>query len=187
VLRNAQGTQFRFELMTNSENNQRRDITEIVQAQLRPLGIVVEPRLIEFTTMTATLQGNLDAQGRRQRDFEAVVGGWVVYFRFDDADILHCRNIDRPYQYVGYCNPRADLLIDTVGVLLDREQARPLFREYQRLLVEESPYTVLYYVQRIGGVRTSLQGAVLDTRGETVSAKDWWILPGQRRATAATP
>jgi peptide/nickel transport system substrate-binding protein len=187
VLRNAQGVEFRFELMTNSENNQRRDITEIVQAQLRPLGIVAEPRLVEFTTMTATLQGSLDAQGRRQRDFDAVVGGWVVYFRFDDADILHCRNIDRPYQYVGFCNPRADVLIDTLGVILDREQARPLFREYQRLLVQESPYTVLYYVERIGGVRTSLQGAVLDTRGETVSAKDWWILPGQRRATSATP
>jgi peptide/nickel transport system substrate-binding protein len=187
ILRNAEGTQFRFELITNAGNDVRRDITEIVQAQLRPLGIVVEPRLIEFTTMISTLQGSLDAQGRRQRDFQAVVGGWVVYFRHDDADILACRNLDGPYQYVGYCNPQVDALMDTLGVMMDREAARPLWKEYQRLLVQDSPYTILYYVERIGGVRTSLQGAVLDSRGETITAKDWWILPGQRRATAATP
>jgi peptide/nickel transport system substrate-binding protein len=50
ILRDARGNRFTFSLMTNAENNTRRDITEIVQAQLRPLGIAVEPRLIEFVT-----------------------------------------------------------------------------------------------------------------------------------------
>jgi hypothetical protein len=59
---------------------------------------------------------------------------------------------------------------------MDREEARPLWREYQRLLVQESPYTVLFYPERPAGVRTRLQGAVMDIRGETITAKDWWIL-----------
>jgi peptide/nickel transport system substrate-binding protein len=176
ILRDAQGNRFRFTLLTNAGNDVRRDVTEIVQAQLRPLGIVVEPRLIEFTTMTATLQGSLNAAGERVRDFEAVVGGWVVFFRQDDTDLLHCKRLNQPYQYVGYCNPRVDQLIDTLGVIMDREEARPLWREYQRLLVQESPYTVLFYPERMAGVRTRLQGAATDIRGETITAKDWWIL-----------
>jgi peptide/nickel transport system substrate-binding protein len=151
-----------------------------VQAQLRPLGIVVQPRLIEFNTMIFTLQGNLNADGERVRDFEAVVGGWVNFFRKDDTGILHCRSLDQPYQYVGYCNPRADMLIDTLGVLLDRSEAAPLWREYQQLIVEEAPYTVLFYPERINGVRSRLQDAPMDIRGETVEAARWWLLPGTR-------
>jgi peptide/nickel transport system substrate-binding protein len=180
VLRDAEGTQLRFELMTNAGNRVREDVTEIVQAQLTPLGVVVEPRLIEFTTMISTLQGSLDASGERIRDFDAAVGGWVVYIRQDDADLLHCRSVDAPFQYVGYCNPRVDALIDTLGVILDRDEALPLWREYQRLIVQESPYTVLYYPERLAGVRERLQGAVMDIRGETVSANEWWILPDRR-------
>jgi peptide/nickel transport system substrate-binding protein len=182
ALRDAQGNPFRFSLITNAGNDTRRDITELVQAQLGQLGITVEPRQIEFTTMISTLQGSLNAAGERVRDFEAVVGGWVVYFRQDDTDILHCRRLNQPYQYVGYCNERVDQLIDTLGVILDREEARPLWREYQRLLVQEAPYTVVFYPERVAGVRTRLQGAVMDIRGETISARDWWLLPQERTA-----
>jgi peptide/nickel transport system substrate-binding protein len=173
-------------VLTNSENDVRKDITQIVQAQLRPLGIEVEPRTIEYTTMVATLQGSLDAAGHRQRDFEAVVGGWVVYFRHDDTDILNCRNIDKPYQYVGYCNRQLDQLMDTLGLMMNRDEARPLWKQYQRLLVQESPYTILYYTQRIAGIRTRLKGAAMDTRGETVNIRDWWILPSERLAGSNT-
>ena len=185
TLRDAQGNELRFSLMTNAGNDVRRDITEIAQAQLGQLGVVVEPRLIEFTTMTSILQGSLNSAGERVRDFEAVVGGWVVFFRQDDADILHCRRLHQPYQYVGYCNSRVDQLIDTLGVILDREEAIPLWREYQRLLVQESPYTVLFYPERVAGVRTRLQGATMDIRGETITAKDWWLLPQERGPTGS--
>jgi peptide/nickel transport system substrate-binding protein len=180
ILRDAEGNEFRFSLITNAGNDARRDITEIAQAQLGQLGIAVEPRQIEFTTMISILQGSVDAGGQRARDFDAAVGGWVVFFRQDDTDILHCRRLNQPYQYVGYCNPRVDHLIDTLGVILDREEAKPLWREYQRLLVQESPYTVLYYPERVAGVRTRLQGAVMDIRGETITAKGWWLMPQER-------
>ena len=183
ILRNAQGTPFRFSLMTNAENNNRRDAVEIVQAQLRPFGIVVEPRFIEFVTMVSVLQGSVNPAGERTRDFDASVGGWVVFFRQDDTDILHCKRLNQPYQYVGFCNPRVDALIDTLAVTMDREQARPLWREYQRLMIQESPYTVLYYPERLGAVRRRLQGAVLDIRGETITARKWWLLPDQRTTT----
>jgi peptide/nickel transport system substrate-binding protein len=183
ILQNARGEQLRFTLITNAGNDVRKDMAEVIQAQLRQVGIAVQPRQVEWTSMIQQLQGSLDAQGRRQRNFDAVISGWVNWEQKDDTGVLHSRAIDEPYQYVGYSNPRVDELIDTLNVLMDREQALPLWREYQRLLAEESPYTVLYYPERLNGVRSRLRGAVMDVRGDFATARDWWIHPSERRGT----
>ncbi|HEX2218459.1 MAG TPA: ABC transporter substrate-binding protein [Gemmatimonadales bacterium] len=185
VRENAQGQPFRFELKTNKGNEVREDITEIVQAQLKPLGIDVQPRVVEWNTLIEQLQGSLGAGGRRTRDVEAVVSAWVDYFRKDDKDVLHCTNLEKPYQYVGYCNERASQLIDTLGVIMDRQAAAPLWREYQHLMVQESPYTVIYYPKRLTGVAKRLNGEVMDIRGEFNTVARWWIHPSQRRAGGA--
>ena len=182
ILRDAQGRPFRFTLITNAGNDLRRDMMEYIQAQLRPLGIAVQPRLVEWTSMIQTLQGSLNAQGERVRNFEAVIGAWVSFHQHDDTGILHSRNLTQPYQYVGYSNPRSDLLIDSINVTLDRGHARELYSEHQRLLVQESPYVPLYYPERLTALRTRLRNVTLDTRGEFATIRDWWIHPSERRA-----
>jgi peptide/nickel transport system substrate-binding protein len=181
ILRDPQGRPFRFTLVTNHGNDLRRDIGEIVQAQLRRLGIVVEPRTLEWNTLVALLDGSVNERGERERDFEAVTSGWVTNFRKDDAAILHSRNLDGPFQETGFSHPRVDALIDTLAVLMDREAARPLWAEYHRLLIEESPYTVLHYPHRLLGHRERLRGVEMDVRGDLVSVRHWWIHPDERR------
>jgi peptide/nickel transport system substrate-binding protein len=187
VIENAQGVPFRFVLKTNQGNDLRKDITEVVQAQLKKVGISVEPRLVEWNTLVDQLQGTPTAGGGRTREFEAVVNSWVDYFRKDDKDILHCSNLDKPFQYVGYCNPRVDQLIDTLGVMMDRDAARPVWQEYQRLMVQEAPYTVLYYPKRLTGINRRLRGDEMDIRGEFTNPNKWWIDPARRGATQQQP
>jgi peptide/nickel transport system substrate-binding protein len=176
MLVDDRGRPFRFSLRTNHGNDTRKEIIEYVQAQLRPLGIQVDAQLVEWNTLVQQLQN---------REFEAVVSAWADFFRKDDASILHSRNLDQPYQYVGYANPRADLLIDSLAAVMDRREATRLWREWQRFFVQESPYTVLYYPRRLNGVATRLQGVHMDTRGELISVTRWWIPPAQRRGGAA--
>jgi peptide/nickel transport system substrate-binding protein len=182
VIENAQGRPFRFTMKTNDGNDLRRDIIVMVQAQLARVGIQVQPQLVEWTTMISQLQGNERPDGTRQREVEAVVSSWVDYFRKDDRDILHCGNLEKPYQYVGYCNPRVDQYLDTLAIMTDREAARPIWKEYQHFIVQESPYTVLYYPRRITGVNRRLNGVQMDVRGEFNTVRTWWLDPGQRRA-----
>ncbi len=181
VLVDSRGHRLSFALMTNTGNDVRRDIAEIVQAQLRPLGIAVQPRLVEWTSMIRQLQGALNDEGEREREFEAVISGWVDWEAKDDAGILHSRNLDGPYQYVGYSNPRADALIDELAVTVDRDAARPLWTEYQRLIANDAPYAVLYYPQRLVGIRTRVRDATFDVRGEFSNARNWWIHPAGRQ------
>jgi len=182
ILRDAQGRELSFVLMTNAGNDVRRDIAEIVQAQLRELGIDVQPRLVEWTSMIEQLQGSLNAEGERIRDFDAVISGWVDWEQKDDAGILHSRNLNGPYQYVGYSNPSADALIDTLNLIVDREAAQPLWAEYQHLIANDAPYVVLYYPERIFGLRTRVHGASFDVRGDFATVGEWWIHPSARQA-----
>lgn len=180
ILRDSQGRPFRFTIITNAGNDVRRDMAEVIQAQLRPLGILVEPRLVEWTTMLAQLQGSLNSDGVRERDFDAVISGWVNWEQKDDASILHSRSLNGPYQYVGYSNPRVDELIDTLNLMVDRDAAKPLWKEYQQIIAEEAPYTVLYYPERLNGVRTRVRGVAFDVRGEFPTVTEWWIHPADR-------
>ncbi len=180
ILRDAEGTPFRFDLMTNQGNDTREQIIQYVQAQLRPLGIQVRPRLREWTSMLDQLRGSLGPDGERERDFDAVVSSWVDAFRKDDHDQLHCRAMNEPYQYVGYCDEEVSRLIDTVAVLADREEARPFWRQYDRLVAQEAPYTVLYYPQRLAGLSRRMQNVEMDTRGELINVQQWWIAPQHR-------
>jgi peptide/nickel transport system substrate-binding protein len=181
ILQNAQGRPLRFTIITNDGNDVRRDMAVVIQAQLRELGIAAQPRLIEWTTMISQLQGSLNEEGVREREFEAVIGGWVTWERTTDANILHSRSLNDPYQYVGYSNPRVDMLIDTLDVLMDREAARPLWHHYQELIANEAPYIPLYYPERLNGVRTRLRGIEFDVRGEFTTASQWWIHPNARQ------
>jgi peptide/nickel transport system substrate-binding protein len=184
ILRNAQGQPFRFTLMTNQGNQVRADIAEIVQADLRRIGVDMRIQIQEWGTLLSRI--NTPAQ----RDFDAVLIGWRTEFRIDDSDLFHCEKRDEPYQWVGYCNPQVDQLLDRLPTIADRNTALPLWQEYQRLLAHEVPYTFVYFTERLHGVSDHLQNVNPDPRGDWVGAARWWIHPDRRgpeRAAAGAP
>jgi peptide/nickel transport system substrate-binding protein len=181
LLHDPQGRPFRFTLLTNQTNDALRDVIQIVEAQLRPLGIRAEPRAIEWNTLVQMLDGTPLPEGGRRREFQAVASQWVEGFRKDDAAMFHSRNADGPYAETGFSHPRLDLLIDSLGLLIDRELARPLWQEYHELILQHSPYAVVYYPHRLLAHRNRLQGVTLDLRSELPGVRGWWIPPADRR------
>lgn len=174
VLENAQGQPFRFSLKTNSGNQERRDIAEVVQSQLKAVGVDAQISILEFNTLIEQLNDVKD------RPFDAVVMGWVAEFKIDDENLFSCNRLNEPYQWVSYCNPRTTALLDTLPLIVDRAQARPLWQEYQRLIAHDQPYTFLYYQRRIEGVSNRLRNVNPDARGDLVGVDKWYIHPGQR-------
>ena len=174
IIENAQGQPFRFQLKTNTGNRERADMTEVIQSELRKVGVDAQPTLVEFNTLIEQLN---DVQNR---PFDAVVMGWVAEFKIDDENLFSCNRMDEPYQWVGYCNPRTTELLEQLPLIVDREQARPLWSEYQRLIAHDQPYTFLYYQVRIEGVNNRLRNVHPDARGDMVGIAKWYILPNQR-------
>lgn len=160
------GRPFRFVLETNQGNDLREDIIVIVQSNLERVGIDVQPRLAEWTSLIDRL---------KRKDFEAAVSGWSVDFKFDPTEVMSCAAIEAKYNYTSFCNPRADSLMQRALTTLDRDAARPLWDEYQRIIHDEQPYSFLYYLEERIGVNGRVRGVVADARGHLVSVADWWI------------
>lgn len=175
IVENERGEPFRFQLKTNQGNLERKDITEVVQSDLRKVGVDAQPTLVEF--------GTLIDQLNTTRNFDAVVMGWVTEFRPDDADLFACDKIDGRYQWVAYCDPQTDRLRDSLTRIVDRDAAKPLWARYQQRIAEGQPYTFLYFQERLEGVANRLRNVHPDARGDFAGVDEWWILPGARRGS----
>ena len=77
-----------------------------------------------------------------------------------------------------------DHYLDRLPLILDRDEAKPMWAAYQDLLVDEQPFTFLYQLDRLVGVNERIQGVVMDVRGDWLNLKDWWIPSDERRRGA---
>ena len=146
----------------------------------RPLGLAAIIPLVGYSSRRTASGDSDQIFDAAVRDFDGVVFGWVSDFRMDDRDLFHSDRVDGFYALSGTRNAAMDRLLDTLQVVVDQEQAKPLWDEYQRVQVAEHPYTPLFFPDRLAAVGARMRGVVMDVRGEWVSVRDWWIDPGQR-------
>jgi peptide/nickel transport system substrate-binding protein len=176
TVESAEGRPFRFTLKVPHGNQERRDIAEMVQADLKKVGVAANVREVEFNTLIA------QAADAKRRDFDAMVLGWKPEFRVDDGDLFACAKRDNPITFAGYCNPEVDRLMDSLQRVADRRAALPLWHRYQALIARDQPFTLLYFGNRLVGVNRRVQGARPDARGDWVGIDRWWIQPSMRGA-----
>jgi len=162
------GRPLSFNLLT-SENRLRQDLAVVVQQQLRQIGVNVQVRTMEFQTML---------EQHRSRDYEAVLSGWSLdTFRVDPNPLFSCEEARTPRSAnrAGYCNPEADALAEKGLRTLDEEDARVVWAEYTRLLLEDQPIAILLWQEQLSAVNERLQGVQMDVRGKLQTAAEWWI------------
>ena len=168
VRENADGVRLSISIKYNDGNDLRQDIAEIMQAQLAQIGVEVTPTVVEWGTL-------LDQIGETLRDFDGVVMGWVVEYKLDDTDLFHSRNVSATYAWSGTMRPDIDHFLDELPLVVDRDEAKLLWSQYQELLVDEQPYTFFFFPDRLDGVNKRLRGVEMDSRGEWLNIKDWSI------------
>ena len=179
TIEDPDGREFRFTLLTTRGNDVRADIVEKVASDLREVGIVAEPRLMEFTTLVARL-------GDKARDFDAVLTGVALGLApRSPSDGFHCRNRDQVWQQSGICDSELDRLLDTIPLVVDRAAAQPLWSDLQYRMATLQPSSFLYHEHMLAGVASRLQNVRPDARSPYVGARHWWILPQARRTGGA--
>jgi peptide/nickel transport system substrate-binding protein len=178
VREDENGTPLRFTALT-VVGTDREDILTVLQSQLREVGAEMLPRPLEANTVVDALRGTTNASGDRIRNFDAVLIGIWVRMPKDDSSILHSRNRNGLLSE-GFGNPRVDELLDTLSLVLDRDVARPLWREYQELIAELAPISVISYRRYLVGVHNRLQAVDIQPSGEFVNVSRWWIPPDLR-------
>jgi peptide/nickel transport system substrate-binding protein len=169
-LRDRGGQPLRF-TMLSTDNTLNRAVVEMIQAQLRRIGVDVQTRVMEFQTMRAQ---------HVARDFDAIFASWVLdNFQMASAvtALFHSRLASVP----GSTNrssvtlPQLDRLIDQVARTTDEAQARTLWQQITEILQREQPITFMYWLNELAATRRTLQGVVMDPRGEFVSVSKWTL------------
>ena len=174
IRENADGVRLEFSVKYNSGNQQRRDIAEIMQAQLQKIGVAVTPQVVEWATLLQQINTP------ELRDFDGVVMGWVVEFKLDDMDLFHSERIDQPFAWSGTQNSEIDALLEAMSETADREAAMEMWTRYQQVVMEEQPYTYFYFRDRLDGINKRIRGVEMDARGDWVNFREWYIDPSGR-------
>lgn len=168
VLEGRGGEPFGIEIKHAAGSDYNRDIAEAVRGDLAAIGVDASTRPTEITTLFADVTSP-------ERRFDAALLGWAGDFRLSLNDLFHSEAADGPYQFASYRNPAVDSLIDRAAAETDRAAAIPLWREVQRRLMLDQPWTVIFYQTDALVMRERLQGVEMDIRGTLLTVADWWV------------
>ncbi|MDX5474955.1 MAG: glutathione ABC transporter substrate-binding protein [Bacillaceae bacterium] len=130
---------FKTTLYVNEGNRERADIAELIQDQLRPLGIDVEIEIIEWGAF-------LEKTGAGEH--EMFILGWTTVT--GDADyglyaLFHSTMFGAPGNRSFYANPKVDELLDFARSEADQAKRDGAYKEISEILVEEAPMVYLQH------------------------------------------
>ena len=168
VRENADGIRMEFTLKTN-QNRERERIIQIMQNQLEQVGVSAQPLVIDVSTLIDQVTSP------DQRDFDGWVFSFVTEFRLDDTGLFHSRSENGRLGFSAMQDAELDRYLDTLQLILDRDEAYRVWQAYQARQMELQPFTYVFFSDRLEGVNRRLRDVVLDTRGEWATLRNWWI------------
>ena len=118
------GKPFRFTIMTNQGNTERIRTAEIIQQNLKAVGIVVDIRVMEWQAFLEQID---------KRSFDAIILGWSMGRDPDLYDIWHSSKTKKgEYNFISYKNPVVDRLLVEGRRTFDIEKAEKNLLPYPR-------------------------------------------------------
>lgn len=166
-IREKDGRPFRFTLMTNTGNQRRADVSQIMQRMWRDVGVDV--RLQQFEL------GTFQQRMIRDRDYEAALGSWGVELTPNQSVLWGEESM---LNIVDYRNPEVSRLMREAEAQPTSALANPLWRAFAERIVQDQPYTWLYYYDPVTGRSARLKGVAVDTYGAYQNAWEWWVTGG---------
>lgn len=142
--RNAAGQPLVLELGTTAGNHSRELVQQVIQAQLRQIGVEIRP----FTEISRTFF----ADKVTKRAFTGMVlyswfgtPGQVPRSTLHSGFIPKAENNFSGQNFTGYANPKMDALIDALDAELDPAKRQQLWAELQALYAEDLPALPLFF------------------------------------------
>ena len=116
-----------------------RKIGEFVQGALRDIGVTIELRELDWPAYL-----NLVDRG----DAPLFCLGWLADYPDPEnflTVLFHSRNMGSKGNLSRYANPRVDTLLDRADGSLDSAERRRLYREAEKIILEDAPWIFLHY------------------------------------------
>ena len=170
VRHNAAGDKLSIELGTTAGNRVRELVAQVIQSQLRQVGIEVrlkaEPPRIFFEAMGKRTYSGLGMYAWVQRP------EGVPRSSLHSKEIPSAANGWSGQNYPGYANPEMDKALDAAEQELDVAKRRALFAEIQKLAADDLPSLPLFFRVDPFVIPKPLQGV---TPTGTLNSSTLWV------------
>ncbi len=169
-IRDKNGIFFRFEFLlpTGSETGEK--IATILKEELSRSGIEMSIRKIEWAVFIQSIN---------ERKFDAVTLGWSLGVESDPYQLWHSSQAEDGSNFVGFKNPRADILIEEARKEFSRSKRIKKYEEFSRILHKEQPYTFLFARKSTVAVHKRFHNVKLYPLG--LDTREWFVPENLRK------
>lgn len=174
----GRSTPFEFTFLLNAGNESREQIMLLLVDEFRKVGIKASIKKLDWSVFLENL---------RQRQYDAYVGAWVNDpIPSDPFQIWHSSQIqNKGSNYVGFNNKRADELMELNRLEFDAEKRKAYMKEFQQIVYDEQPYTMLWNVLFPSVYNKRLQNVKYSYVRPGYNPGQWWVPKAQWRLAAA--
>ncbi|MDP2959136.1 MAG: peptide ABC transporter substrate-binding protein [Longimicrobiales bacterium] len=132
-IRARDGQRFSFTLINRAGSTDRLAVAQVIQAQLKSVGVEVTFQTLESAAWT---------QQWRSGQWEGIVSAW---FLPADPSITGLYACDGPNNMTGFCDPALDEVMEASDRTLDFAERKPLLDQAQVMVAEAARSLPLYY------------------------------------------
>ena len=160
------GQEFSFTLNYPSGNPLREFAANVIQNNLKAIGVNVKLEKIEpevfFQKMFA-------------RELNAWISGWSVQIPVDMKVLWHS-NLDKgPFNVVSFQDKTVDMLLDKIEKEKSEANRDALYKEIQDIIYKEQPVTFLYWIDNIIAYNKRIQNVSITPLGPLDDCWEWSV------------
>ena len=168
------GKPFVFEIVTNQGNETRQKCAEIIQRQLKEVGITVKIRILEWSAFVTDFIN--------KRRFDAVILGWTIHFDPDAYDVWHSsKTAPEELNFISYKNPEADEMLEKGRGTFNQKERKKYYDRFQEILAEDQPYTFLYVPEALVIISKRFRGVEPAPIGLEHNFIKWYVSKDEQK------
>jgi peptide/nickel transport system substrate-binding protein len=157
---------FSFEFKIPSGAEVSKSISLVLQDELKKHGIVATVRELDWTIFLADVKNHT---------FDVVLMAWGMQASEPDAyQIWHSSQAaNKGSNHISFKNGRVDKILEDYRGEFDPKKRIEMYREFQRILHDEQPYTFLFARKYVSAVHRRFQGVEIFPNG--LKPAEWWV------------
>jgi peptide/nickel transport system substrate-binding protein len=162
------GSALAFTILTNYENKENIKTAQVIQSNLKGIGIKTDIRTLEWQAFRHNVIS--------KHKFEAIVLSRAYLWDPDIYDLWHSsRTHNDEWNFLSYKNPEADLLLEKGRLTAERAERKKIYRKVHELLADEQPCVFLYNADLFFIANKKIKGITPSPAGILSNMADWYI------------
>ncbi len=128
---------FTFEVITSTGGQTRINAAQILQYQLKKVGVNMKIRVMQWQAFLNTIV--------HPRNFDAIILGWSMPLMPDAYALWHSsRAVSGGFNLSSYNNKKVDELIEEGSTTINKEKLAKIYKNIFKIITDDIPYLFLY-------------------------------------------